>query len=94
MPRAMVSCVSEQVSDQAMHLVWAQGYGDPSIDTLWAEMGPSRAVMFGAFGRNAHLVAAHLARFRRLHSDHLLIPLQAKDAGLPALRALFLFARE
>lgn len=93
MPRAMVSSVSEQVLDQAMRLFWERGYFDTSVDDLVAGTGLSRATIYSAFGSKEQLFAALLERFRRLHTDLMLTPLQASDAALPELRAFFLRIR-
>lgn len=93
MPRAMISSVSEQVLDQAMRLFWERGYFDTSVDDLVAGTGLSRAAIYSAFGSKEQLFVALLERFRRLHTDLMLTPLQGKDAALPELRAFFLRIR-
>ena len=93
MPRTMFPSVSDQVLDQAMHLFWEQGYFDTSIDEIVAQTGLSRAAIYAAFGSKEQLFSAMLTRFRRMHTDSMLSPLQAKDAGLPELHVFLLRVR-
>jgi len=79
----------DTVLDRALALFWRHGYAATSMRDVAEATGLGSGSLYAAFGDKRGLFTAVLARYRERVSARTLAPLDADDAGLAAIEAVF-----
>jgi len=79
----------DAVVGSARDTFWRLGYDGAAISDLEDATGLSRSSLYQAFGSKEQLFRAALARYIRDVIDPLLAPMEAPDAGPPAIDGFF-----
>jgi TetR/AcrR family transcriptional regulator, transcriptional repressor for nem operon len=80
----------DDVLDEAMRQFWQHGYGDTSVDSLVEATGVQPGSLYNTFKGGKHaLFMGSLERYSKLVVPEKMGALEARDAGLPEIRAYF-----
>jgi len=78
-----------ELLDKAVELFRRQGFNGTSTAELVAELGVNRKSMYAEFGSKQELFEATLDHYNRNHLARVLAPIEAKHAGVDAIRTAF-----
>ncbi len=79
----------EELLDRSVELFRRQGFNGTSTAELVDELGVNRKTMYAEFGSKQELFEATLEHYSQKHLSVVLAPIEAPDAGLPAIRKAF-----
>jgi TetR/AcrR family transcriptional repressor of nem operon len=78
-----------ELLDRAVEQFRRQGFNGTSTSELVAALGVNRKSMYAEFGSKQRLFEAALEHYSRNHLARVLAPIEARDAGIDAIRRAF-----
>jgi len=80
---------TDRVLEQALELIWKQGYRATTTRDLEAALGLSQSSIYNAFGSKQDLLDAVLDRYETLTEQELVRPLEESPEGLASIDEFF-----